>query len=116
MLAIVEELLARDLVVLDCVDTDFFEGDALAAGFERDFEGEVDGELVGAVEERTEDRLPPMVFWACQYSDFWMTGVLPAVCSPLASMDTMSGAYIACITLKFLPWSRNSTAVLSSTL
>ena len=32
MLAVVEELLARDLVVLDRVDTDFFEGDALAGG------------------------------------------------------------------------------------
>ena len=47
MLAIVEELLVRDLVVLDRVDTDFFEGDALADGFAGNVEGEVDGELIG---------------------------------------------------------------------
>src|SRR5271170_929403 len=55
MLAIVEELLARDLVLLVyCVDADFFAGDALAGGFRGDVEGEVDDELirVGAVKER----------------------------------------------------------------
>ena len=47
VLAVVEELLARDLVVLDRVDADFFERDALAGGFGGDVEGEVDGELIG---------------------------------------------------------------------
>jgi hypothetical protein len=47
---VVEELLARDLVVLDRVDTDLFERDALAGGFGHNVEGEVNGELVGAVE------------------------------------------------------------------
>ena len=32
MRAVVEELLARDLIVLDGIDTDFFEGDALSGG------------------------------------------------------------------------------------
>jgi hypothetical protein len=51
MLAIIEELLARNLVVLDRVDADFFERDPLAGGFGSDIQGEVDGELVGTVEE-----------------------------------------------------------------
>jgi hypothetical protein len=93
-LAIVEEFLARD---------------PLAGGFGCDVEGEVDGELVGAVEERTSDLFPTMVLLACQCSDFWMTGVLPTVSSPLGSTDTMSGAYIVCITSKFLHWLHNST-------
>src|SRR5262245_11027418 len=59
MLAIVEELLARDLVVLDRVDADLFESDPLAGRFGRDFEGEVDGELVGPVEEGTADLFAP---------------------------------------------------------
>ena len=63
MLAIVEELLARDLVVLDRVDTDFLEGDALTGGFSGDVEGEVDGELIGAVEET--DRGPFRRRWCC---------------------------------------------------
>ena len=54
-LAIVEALLARTLVALDCVDADLFERDPPAGGFAGDVEGEVDGELVGAVEERTAD-------------------------------------------------------------
>src|SRR5258706_2427419 len=54
MLAVVEKLLAGDLVVLHRVDGDFFAGDALASGFGGDVEGEVNNELVGvcAVEER----------------------------------------------------------------
>lgn len=54
-LAIVEKLRARNRVVFDRVDADFFERDPLAGGFGRDVEGEVNGELVGAVEERTAD-------------------------------------------------------------
>ena len=50
--AIVEELLTRDLVVLDRLDTDLFERDPLTAGFGCDVEGKVDGEPVGVVEER----------------------------------------------------------------
>jgi hypothetical protein len=41
MLAIVEELLARDLVPLDGVNADFFEGDAFASRFGGDVEREV---------------------------------------------------------------------------
>src|ERR1700722_3597375 len=55
VLAVIEELLARDLVVfINCIGGDFFAGDALAGGFGGDVEGEVDDELigVGAVEER----------------------------------------------------------------
>ncbi len=83
MLAIVEELLARDLVVLDRVDTDFFEGDALAGGFAGDIEGEVDGELIGvrAVKERTADLFAADDVVGLQRSDFWMTSVLPALFS-----------------------------------
>jgi hypothetical protein len=35
MHAVLEEMLARDLIVLDRIDTDFFAGDALAGGFGR---------------------------------------------------------------------------------
>jgi hypothetical protein len=42
MRAVVEELLARDLIVLDGIDTDFFEGDALTGGFGRDVQGDSD--------------------------------------------------------------------------
>src|SRR5260221_4590413 len=55
VLAVVEELLARDPVVLvDGVDADLLEGDAPAGGFGSDVESEVDGELIGvrAVVER----------------------------------------------------------------
>lgn len=55
LLAIVEEPVARDLVVLDRVDADLFERDPLASGFGRDVESEVDGELVRAVEVRAAD-------------------------------------------------------------
>src|SRR6478672_6472684 len=55
MLAVVEELLARDLVVLNGIHADLFDGLALSGGFPRDVEGEVDGELVGAVEEGAAD-------------------------------------------------------------
>ena len=46
MRAVVEELLARNLIVLDSIDTDFFEGDALTGGFGRDVQGKEDDELV----------------------------------------------------------------------
>ena len=46
MRAVVEELLARDLIVLDGIDSDFFEGDALTGGFGRDVQGKEDDELV----------------------------------------------------------------------
>ena len=36
VLAVVEELLARDLVVLDGIDSDFFTDSALTGGFGRD--------------------------------------------------------------------------------
>src|SRR5437667_6140301 len=53
MFAVVEKLLAGDLVVLHRVYGDLFEGDALAGGFGGDVEGEIEGELigVGGVEE-----------------------------------------------------------------
>src|SRR5687768_699139 len=73
--AFVEELLARDLVVLDRVEADLLQGDAAAGGIGRDVGREMDGELPrgavggvgGAVEERAADlpavdgvvRLPP---------------------------------------------------------
>src|SRR5580700_3953307 len=55
MRAVVEELLARDLIVLDGIDTDFFEGDALTGGFGRDVQGKEDYELirVRAIEKRS---------------------------------------------------------------
>ena len=46
MRAVVEELLARDLIVLDRIDGDFFKNDALAGGFGRDIQGKEDDELV----------------------------------------------------------------------
>lgn len=54
VVAIVEELLARDLVVLHRIDTYLFQGDSLAAGFWGDIEREADSELIGCltVEER----------------------------------------------------------------
>src|ERR1700730_6887043 len=54
MRAVVEELLARDLIVLHGIDTDFFEGDALTGGFGRDGQGKEDDELVRvrAIEKR----------------------------------------------------------------
>jgi len=59
MLAVVEELLAGDLVVLvDRVDGDFRERDALARSLGRDIESKVDGELIGAVEVRAENLFP----------------------------------------------------------
>ena len=45
VVAVVEELLARDLVVLDRVEGDFLECEALAGGFAGDIQGEIDGEL-----------------------------------------------------------------------
>ena len=53
--AIEEELLADDLVAFDGVDADFGKTGALAGGLRGYFEGEVDGELVGAVEVGAED-------------------------------------------------------------
>jgi hypothetical protein len=56
--AVVEELLAGDFTVpVDGVEADLFDGLALAGGLARDVEGEVDGELVGAVEEGAADLL-----------------------------------------------------------
>ena len=46
MLAIVEELLACDLIVLDGVNADLFERDALAGGLGCHVEGEIDDELI----------------------------------------------------------------------
>ena len=62
MLAFVEELLARDLVVLvHRVDGDFFERDALAGRLGSDVEGEVNDELIWirAGEERAGDDNEP---------------------------------------------------------
>src|SRR5262245_51095028 len=53
MFAVVEELLASDLVVLDCINSNLFERDAFSVGLSRYFEGEVHGKLIGAVEVRT---------------------------------------------------------------
>src|ERR1700692_3818976 len=60
MCAVVEELLARDLIVLDGIDADFFEGDALTGGFGRDVQGKEDDELVRvrAIEKRPGHSLP----------------------------------------------------------
>src|SRR5262245_43945126 len=58
--AVVEKLLARDLVVFGhCIDADFLKRDALPGGLGRDVEGEVDRELIGvrAIEERPGDGL-----------------------------------------------------------
>src|SRR3954467_3615874 len=52
VVAVVEELLAGDLVAVDGVEADLFQRDAVAGVLAGDVEGEVDGELVGAVEER----------------------------------------------------------------
>lgn len=54
VVAVVEELLASDLVVHDRVHTDFLQDDPSAGGFWGDVEGEVNGELVRcrAVKER----------------------------------------------------------------
>jgi hypothetical protein len=54
MFTFVEELLARDLVVIDRVDRNFLADDALSGGFGGDVESEVDGELTGTggVKER----------------------------------------------------------------
>src|ERR1700676_1097800 len=60
MRAVVEELLARDLIVLDGIDTDFFESDALTRGFGGDVQGKEDDELVRvrAIEKRPGHSLP----------------------------------------------------------
>src|ERR1700733_12283213 len=54
MRAVVEELLARNLIVLDGIDCDFFAGDALTGGFGRDVQGKEDDKLVRvrAIEKR----------------------------------------------------------------
>jgi hypothetical protein len=109
MLAIVEELLAGNLVALDRVDADLFERDPLAGSFGRDFEGEVNGELVGPLKNGPRTFSPWIVLLPCQTLDFWMTGCWPAVSSPPPSTETMVGAYIVSITPKFLPWLHNST-------
>src|SRR6185369_2183892 len=58
MHAVVEELFAGDPVVLaDGVEADLFDGLPLAGALARNVEGEVDGELVRAVEERPADLL-----------------------------------------------------------
>jgi hypothetical protein len=60
MRAVVEELLARDLIVLDSIDTDLFKRDPLAGGFGRDVQGKKDDELVRvrAIEKRPGHSLP----------------------------------------------------------
>ena len=54
MHAVVEELFARDLIVLDGINSDFFARDALTGGFGRDVQGKEDDELirVRAIEKR----------------------------------------------------------------
>jgi hypothetical protein len=58
--AVVEELLTRDLIVLDGIDSDFFTGDTLTRGFGRDIQGKEDDELVRvrAIEKRPGHGLP----------------------------------------------------------
>src|SRR3954452_914252 len=57
MLAGVEELLARDLVVpVDRVEPDLFEREALAAGLAGDVQREVDGELPAGLAVAAEER------------------------------------------------------------
>ena len=46
MRAVVEELLARDLIVLDRIDRDFFASGALTSGFGCDVQGKEDDELI----------------------------------------------------------------------
>ena len=56
VVAVVEELFARDLVVLDRVEADFFESEALAGGFAGDIQGEIDGELAVGIGAPAEER------------------------------------------------------------
>ena len=60
MHAVVKELLTRDFVVLNGIDTNFFEGRALIGGLVRDVQGEEDDELVRvcAIEKRASHSLP----------------------------------------------------------
>ena len=87
--AIVEELLAGDLVVVDGVDANLFERDSLA-------------------------RSLAMALLACHTSDLWMTGTCPAVSLPSPSTEMMPGAYIVRITSKFFPWLHRSANSLTT--
>src|SRR6478735_9075150 len=55
VVAIVEELLARDLVPLHRVNADFFQRDPPVGSVAGDVQGEGDGELVRAVKKRPAD-------------------------------------------------------------
>jgi hypothetical protein len=97
MRAVVEELLARDLIVLDGMDADFFAGDALTGGFGRDIQGKEDDELVRvrAIEKRLCHRSPLKVLSETQSSDFLITGSWPAVSLPSPSTETRKiSAYV----------------------
>ena len=118
MRAVVEELLARDLIVLDGIDTNFFERDALTGGFGRDVQGKEDDELirVRAIEKGPATVSPLKALSETQSSDFLITGSWPAVSLPSPSTETMSGAYIVRMTSKFLPCLHNSTNLLATVL
>ena len=64
MRAVIEELLACDLIVLDGIDTDFFAGDALAGGLRRNIQSKEDDELVRvrAIEKRPGHNFPVETF------------------------------------------------------
>src|SRR5947209_1659352 len=67
VVAFVEELLARDLVVLDRVEGDFFQREALAAGLTGDVQGEIDRELALGIGAAAEER--PAHFFAMEGVD-----------------------------------------------
>ncbi len=75
MHAVVEELLARDLIVLDGIDSDFFEGDALTGGFGRDVQSKEDDELVRVrtIKNGPATVSPLNVLSETQSSDFLIT-------------------------------------------
>ena len=111
MRAVVEELLARDLIVLDGTDTDFSAGVALTGGFGRDVQGKEDDELVrfAPLKNGPATVSPLKVLSETQSSDFLITGSWPAVSVPSPSTETISGAYSVRMTSKFLPCLHSST-------
>ena len=102
MRAVVEELLARDLIVLDGIDTDFFEGDALAGSFGREFRVKKTTNWSGFAPLKNGPATvsPLKVLSETQSSDFLITGSWPAVSLPSPSTETKSGAYIVRMTPK----------------
>lgn len=94
VLAVVEELFARDFFVLDSINSDFFAGDALTGGFGRDIHGEEDHNWSGfaPLKKGPATVSPLKVLSETQFSDFLITGFWPAVSLPSPSTETMSRA------------------------